>query len=231
MTNIPKILWNNLDQVPESWQQYDNELNNPKVHNEIIGAFDKHEKKESKEITKSLDFEDHLFKIDSSDNDLWEDVYAEQGRAQVKIKIKKTWDVVEYLDLSEFNDSPIYHNNRAWRQVFVDYNNLINYIAENKDCSIEDVEKEYLITEDELKWKINVMTKDEYESFYTVLFNNCKVPVFSWETTWIYDRWFDIYIWLSGGKVAMIGMDKEFAVYNSSDLWDSLGYGAILLKN
>lgn len=39
-----KILSNDLDQAPKIWERYENELNNPSVHNQIIAAFDKNKK-------------------------------------------------------------------------------------------------------------------------------------------------------------------------------------------
>lgn len=41
MKNKPKILSNDLDQVPKTWEWYENELKNSSVHNQIIEALDK----------------------------------------------------------------------------------------------------------------------------------------------------------------------------------------------
>ncbi len=45
MNNTPKILSNELDQVPKTWERYEKEINNPEVHNQIVDAFDEYEKK------------------------------------------------------------------------------------------------------------------------------------------------------------------------------------------
>lgn len=50
MTNTPKILSNDLDQAPKVWEQYEKELNNPEIHDQIIEAFDKDEERQKKEI-------------------------------------------------------------------------------------------------------------------------------------------------------------------------------------
>lgn len=41
MKNEPKILSNDLDQVPKTWERYEKELNKPEVHDQIIETFDK----------------------------------------------------------------------------------------------------------------------------------------------------------------------------------------------
>ena len=43
MTNEPKILSNDLDQISKTWEWYEKELNNPEVHNQIIETFDKYD--------------------------------------------------------------------------------------------------------------------------------------------------------------------------------------------
>lgn len=40
MTNNPKIFSNELDQIPKTWERYEKELNDPDVHDQIIGAFE-----------------------------------------------------------------------------------------------------------------------------------------------------------------------------------------------
>lgn len=47
MTNKPNILSNYFDQVPKSWEQYKNELNDSYLKKEIIEAFDKDEKEKN----------------------------------------------------------------------------------------------------------------------------------------------------------------------------------------
>lgn len=41
MQNEPKILSNDLDQVPKTWERYENELNKSELHDQIIEAFDR----------------------------------------------------------------------------------------------------------------------------------------------------------------------------------------------
>jgi len=103
-------------------------------------------------------------------------------------------------------------------------------VGEDKNCSLEDVERKYLMTKDEFIQKMSVMTKEEFLKLFNTLFEN-NVPIIDGITKTIDNNPFRIHIWLAGGKVGVIEMDNKFSVYDDIDPSRPTGFSAILLKN
>jgi hypothetical protein len=103
-------------------------------------------------------------------------------------------------------------------------------VGEDKNCSLEDVERKYLMTKDEFIQKMSVMTKEEFLKLFNTLFEN-NVPIIDGITKTIDNNPFRIHIWLAGGKVGVIEMDNKFFVYDDIDPSRPTGFSAILLKN
>ena len=82
MTNKPKFISNDLDQVPETWELYQKELNNPEIHSQIVGAFDKRENSVS-----SLSSITNLLK--------------EKGKDFVSLEKEKEWN--KYIENNMWN--------------------------------------------------------------------------------------------------------------------------------
>lgn len=119
---------------------------------------DSKEKKESKEtVTKSLEFEEDTFKIDST----WWDVIERKGwgysgkSEMFKVKISPDRDVYEFLEWPQ-----------KWEQIFCYYKSFIKYVAADKKCTVEQAEDKYLLSKYEFLHILNMRERREKISEY-----------------------------------------------------------------
>ena len=179
--------------------------------------WDKEEKKESKEtVTKSLEFEENTFKIDST---WWEETTIDTYNGKpIKVKENTTWDVVEYLEWPA-----------KWEQIFITYDAFIREVMKAKNCSKEEVEKKYLMTIDELKEKMKDKPDgyDEYKKFFN---KEVKGHLAGYwrpndeKFSGIGDRFI---VWLAGGDSAYVFRNGWTRKDNERDY----GFSGRLLKN
>jgi len=160
--------------------------------------------------SKSLEFEADTFKIDSSGRK--QETRKVNGKDML-MKVHPAWDVLEYVDWPT-----------KWEQLFIGYDNFINYVAQAKWCSVQQAEQKYLLTKKELKAK---MSQIDYKVFYKK------------EIKWhLAGFWFVIFkrcffvgtrsdMWLSGGDYAWF--NKHLWYYFCS--YASFGLSGRLLKN
>ena len=192
----------------------------------------KSEKSESKEIaTKSLEFEKDTFKISS---EWWEEVTKETAKKNpvlqkfldkgIKVKANATWDVVEYME-DTVNWELLC---KKWEQIFIDYDKFVDYVALDKQCSREEVEKRYLMTRDELKEKMKDKPSgsEEYKKFFNEEVNGHLAGF--WNS---YNEGFSNVgersnIWLAGGNNASFNQYRWNCNYCRH-----FGWGGRLLKN
>lgn len=170
---------------------------------------------ESKEtVTKSLEFENDTFKIDST---WWKE--EERGAYPnwaIKVKVNATWDVVEYLG-----------SQAKWEQIFITYDAFIREVMKAKNCSKEDVEKKYIMTVDEIKEKMKDKPNksDEYKEFFNEEIKDYVAGFWSPSSDFCLGGSFSM--WLAGGSSA------AFSQYGCDLYADSKNYGLSgrLLKN
>jgi len=81
MKNKTKILSNDLDQAPKTWERYKNELNNPEFRNQIIEAFDKDEEREIEKFSEPVR---EVFKLLNSAIDLMKHKWLKKDIENVK---------------------------------------------------------------------------------------------------------------------------------------------------
>lgn len=184
--------------------------------------------KESKEMwTKSLEFEEDTFKIDSNE---WIEVTEENAKdypkikqfidAWIKVKTNATWDVVEYIEWSE-----------KWEQIFLTYDVFIREVMKVKNCSKEEVENKYLMTIEEFKEKMKDKPRnsEEYKKFFN---EEIKGHLAGYWDPFI-KKFVDVEeystIWLAGGKKVSFNQDKWYTT--SADHTLIYGYSGRLLKN
>ena len=120
-----------------------------------IKSTSKEETDESKEnVDGSLELEQDTFKIDSTGREEMKGEGYQHPRVRIKVHANK--DVIEYMDWDAKGE-----------QLFT-YDALIREVSKAKNCSKEDVEKKYLMTEkaieDEMKDK--EFNSKEYKEFY-----------------------------------------------------------------
>lgn len=179
--------------------------------------WDKEEKKESKEtVTKSLEFEENTFKIDST---WWEETTIDTYNGKpIKVKENTTWDVVEYLEWPA-----------KWEQIFITYDAFIREVMKAKNCSKEEVEKKYLMTVDELheKMKDKTSSSDEYKIFFNKKFNVHLAGYWNPDYEIFYDVWERSNVWLVGG--ANVNFNRYG--WNRNDDYRDYGFSGRLLKN
>ncbi len=176
------------------------------------------ESKEKKE--KSLEFEKDTFKIDST---LWEepDYGIFKGK---KVKVHPKWNVVEYLE-DYIRDGELI---KKWEQIFINYDNFISHVAEQKKCSIEEAEEKYMMTEDEYKQKMRSI--DRAWIFHDFYIREIKEHLSGY---WYPDRekfddlgrWANF--WLVGGSHAIIGKYWRDCISHNR----YFGFSGRLLKN
>lgn len=177
----------------------------------------KSEKKESKEtLTKSLEFEEDTFKIDSKGwkEEEWE-VYNQQP---IKVKVNATWDVVEYLEWPA-----------KWEQIFITYDAFIREVMKAKNCSKEEAEQKYLMTVDEVleKMKDKPNNSDEYKKFFNKEVKEHLAGCWGREGKGFGGVGKRSIVWLAGGDVAYFSQNKSFRSSNS----ENCSFGGRLLKN
>lgn len=118
--------------------------------------YGKSDMKESKEtFTKSLEFEEDTFKIDST---WWKETKKDAYNWKpIKVKENATGDVVEYLEWPA-----------KWEQIFITYAAFIREVCKAKNCSKEEAKKKYLMTIVELKEKMKDKPdgSEEYKKFF-----------------------------------------------------------------
>ena len=177
----------------------------------------KSEKKESKEtLTKSLEFEEDTFKIDSKG---WKeekrDVY---GKGQMKVKVNATWDVVEYLEWPA-----------KWEQIFITYDAFIREVMKAKNCSKEEVEKKYLMTVDELKEKMKDKPdgSDEYKKFFNKEVKDHLAGYWHPDDKRFLNIGARSNVWLAGGNNALFHQNFWTRSHNNRHC----GFSGRLLKN
>lgn len=178
---------------------------------------EKTEKKESKEIlTKSLEFEEDTFKIDSKG---WKeekrDVY---GKWKMKVKVNATGDVVEYLE-----------GEAKWEQIFITYDAFIREVMKAKNCSKEEVEKKYLMTIDEFKEKMKDKPdgSEEYKKFFNKEVKGHLAGYWHPNLKEFDDIGGRSNVWLAGGSNALFNQNK-WCRYDSNR---GYGFSGRLLKN
>ncbi len=175
------------------------------------------QKKESKEtLTKSLEFEEDTFKIDSKG---WKEEKRKiYGEWKIKVKVNATWDVVEYLEWLA-----------KWEQIFITYDAFIREVMKAKNCSKEEVEQKYLMTDDELeeKMKDKPSNSEEYKKFFT---NEVKDHLAGFwgprheKFLAVGDRF---NVWLAGGHSAVF-MQNKWGLGSNNRFY---GFSGRLLKN
>lgn len=181
---------------------------------------------ESKETsTKSLEFENDTFKIDSK---WWREVTNKDkddpflGKfvwKKPKVKANDTWDVVEYLD-----------GDAKWEQIFITYDAFIREVKKAKNCTTqEEVEKKYLMTEDELKEKMKDKPSGskEYEKFYNQEVKDHLAGYWDPGDEKFSDVGGRSGVWLVGGGSADFGQTE----WNWGDYGRECGFSGRLLKN
>ena len=170
------------------------------------------EKTEQKEsLEKSLEFEKDTFKIDST----WWKEPTEGKFAWNWVKVNPAWDVIENLETGE--------------QLFIDYDKFLGYVAEEKWCTPQEVEKKYLMTKEEFKEKMKDIPKhsDRYKDFYN---NDIKGHLAGyWNPS--NKRFFGVggrsHMWVVDGYDAAFGAGGWFQF----DSCKSFGFSGRLLKN
>ncbi len=201
---------------------------NPEIDEKSLKDFimGKTEKKELKEtITKSLEFEKDTFKIDSKG---WKEATDENDPISwkfvdkwIRVKVNPAWDVVEYLE--DKRDC------KKWEQIFIDYDNFLGYVATDKHCSREEVEKKYLMTKAEFKEKMKdkPYSSEAYKKFFNEEVKDHLTGY--WDpgkkTFYLIGEKSDV--WLAGGYNASFIIDK----CRSEDIYSFYGFSGRLLKN
>lgn len=194
------------------------------------------EKKESKEIfTKSLEFEKDTFKVDSK----WREEVTKKSAKKnpflqkflnkgIKIKANKEWNIVEFME-----DTLHWHWNlvcKAGEQLFIDYDIFIREVKKFKNCSTQEVEEKYLMTDDELKEKMKDKPSgsEEYEKFFDEEIKDHLAGYWGNTDDWRFYNvgvWF--YVWLVGGSVAGFGRNR----WGQDKRGRNYGFSGRLLKN
>ena len=227
-------LENDFNKSDEMFEAFQHLPSNPEAIEKQAKEIQK--QKEAKEIKeKSLEFEDHTFRISSEG---FKEVTAESAKnnpnlqkfldKEIKVKANTAWDVVEYLEDTMDEDGKI--TCRKWEQLFVGYDQFIKYVAADKHCTKEEVEKKYLMTRDELEEKMKDKP-DESEKYEEFLNKEIKGHLAGyWDpddkffSNWIGWR---SYIWLVGGHNIFFYQYGWYWGNNDS----SFGCSGRLLKN
>ncbi len=174
-------------------------------------------KKESKEtLTKSLEFEEDTFKIDSKG---WkEEKRNVYNKGEMKVKVNATWDVVEYLEWPA-----------KWEQIFITYDAFIREVMKAKNCSKEEVEQKYLMTVDELKEKMKDKPdrSDEYKKFFNKEVKGHLAGYWNPNNDIFSNIGERSHVWLAGGDGADFDQ-YEWSWYNFNR---NYGFSGRLLKN
>lgn len=106
---------------------------------------------------------------------------------------------------------------------------FVDYVALDKQCSREEVEKKYMLTKDEFKKKMKDKpnSSEEYRKFFNEEVNGHLAGYWESANTQFYGVGINSKIWLAGGVMAGFAQDKC--------LWDYgtpfCGYSGRLLKN
>ena len=174
--------------------------------------WDKKDKIEQKEsLKKSLEFEKDTFKIDST----WWEIPTEGKFAWKWVKVNPAWDVTEDLT--------------TWEQIFIDYDKFLEYVAADKWCTIQEVEKKYLMTKEEFKEKMKDMPDGsaEYKEFYNKDIEGHLAGYWSPDSEEFYEVGERSNIWLADGYNAGFHAG-EWDRDGSNKLF---GFSGRLLKN
>ena len=208
---------------------------NPEEINRQAEEIQKQKEKESKEtLTKSLEFEDHTFRISSEG---FKEVTAESVKNNpnlqkfldkgIKVKANTTWDVVEYMEDTMDKNGEI--KCKKWEQIFIAYEAFIREVKKDKNCSQEEVEKKYLMTVDELKEKMKDKQSGskEYKEFFNKEINGNLAGY--WD---LYNKRFCSIgarsdVWLVGGYNVTFTQDG----WHWDDDTSYFGFSGRLLKN
>lgn len=111
-------------------------------------------------VTKSLEFEEDTFKIDSTG---WkQEARSIYGWWKIKVKVNAANDVIEYLEWPH-----------KWEQLFIGYAAFITELCRAKNCSPQEAEQKYLMKIDELEENMQaIRVAWIYHDFYTTEVEN-----------------------------------------------------------
>ncbi len=166
---------------------------------------------ESKEVAKkSLEFEEDTFKIDSTS---WKEETRTVNGASQKVKVSPQGDVIEYLEWPAKGE-----------QLFITYDSFIQYVAQAKWCSTQEVEQKYLLTKEELQAK---MKQVNYTEFYNSQIKGHLAGFWNPNGKKCYDVGKRSDIWLAGGHNAAFNQNDWIC----NDNYASFGFSGRLLKN
>jgi hypothetical protein len=149
-------------------------------------------------LTKSLEFEEDTFKIDSKG---WkEEKRNVYGKGEMKVKVNATGDVVEYLE-----------GEAKGEQIFITYDAFIREVMKAKNCSKEEVENKYLMIREEFEQKMKDKPDNspEYKKFFNEEVKGHLVGYWGPD----YKRFYYIgersNVWLVGGNNAEFNKNKS----------------------
>lgn len=182
---------------------------------EAVKKYEEKQRETTEKKEKSLEFEDHTFKIDSTG---WKEEERNMDpREKIKVKINPTGDVVEYLEWPAKGE-----------QLFIGYDTFIRELCKAKNCSQEEAEKKYLMTEDEFKEKMKDKPSDseEYKKFFDKEVEWRLAGYWSSHHKEFYNFLKSV-IWLAGGH----GVSFHKTTWSSNSVYAKFGFSGRLLKN
>lgn len=105
-----------------------------------------------------MEWEEETFKIDSTDwkVELRKEQCYNDNIKEIKVKVSPAGDVFEFIS-----------GPAKGEQLFVKYENFLNYLAQAKGCTPAEAEMKYLMTRDEFSEKIKQIKASEggYKAF------------------------------------------------------------------
>ena len=188
--------------------------------------------KEWKEtMTKSLEFAEDTFRIESKD---WEEVTDKDTNNEflakfvwkwVRVKANDSWNVVECLEDCIIGDQKC----NKGEQLFIDYDIFIDYVAKDKGCSIQEAEARYMMTIKELKEKMKDKPSgsEAYKKFQAEEINGHNAGCWNPLVKKFYGVGERSYIWLVGGVSAGFNQNDRYCYTD----YREFGFSGRLLKN
>jgi len=170
---------------------------------------------------KSLEFEKDTFRIDSA----WWVEPIEGVFAWKKVLVNPTWDVVEYLE-DYIRDGVIIPT--KGKQMFMNYDSFIKYVAQDKKCSVQKAEKKYILNEEEYKKKMRQIDRDwTYPDIYKEYIKDHLMGYWYPDGDKFDDvgRWANFWI-AGGGHAALSKYGWDYIPHNRY-----FGFSGRLLKN